>query len=149
MKVYDFTVPQLAYYEEFCNFSPQESALFDLRKKGVPLEQCAESKYAQDLLDSMRNTALANGTAGYHPYKNTTMQRYVSKDFAESMQQAYRVMKVAVDNRKTYGEVIDVLKRQDFLKYAESLRNQAKHKGVSVKKYVDDLMEAAKKKRKS
>ena len=58
-------------------------------------------------------------------------------------------MKVAVDNRKTYGEVIDVLKRQDFLKYAESLRNQAKHKGVSVKKYVDDLMEAAKRKRKS
>lgn len=42
MKVYDFTVPQLAYYEEFCNFSPQESALFDLRKKGVPLERCAE-----------------------------------------------------------------------------------------------------------
>lgn len=108
-----------------------------------------QKKYAQDLLDSMRNTALANGTAGYYPYKDTTMQRYVSKDFAESMQQAYRVMKVAVDNRKTYGEVIDVLKRQDFLKYAESLRNQAKHKGVSVKKYVDDLMEAAKKKRKS
>ena len=61
-----------------------------------------KKKYAQDLLDSMRNTALANGTAGYHPYKDTTMQRYVSKDFAESMQQAYRVMKVAVDNRKTY-----------------------------------------------
>lgn len=47
MKVYDFTVPQLAYYEEFCNFSPQESALFDLRKKGVPLEQCAESMHCE------------------------------------------------------------------------------------------------------
>lgn len=47
LKVYDFTVPQLAYYEEFCNFSPQESALFDLRKKGVPLEQCAESMHCE------------------------------------------------------------------------------------------------------
>ena len=46
-KVYDFTVPQLAYYEEFCNFSPQESALFDLRKKGVPLEQCAEIMHCE------------------------------------------------------------------------------------------------------
>lgn len=42
MKVYDFTVPQLAYYEEFCNFSPQESALFELRAQNIPLERCAE-----------------------------------------------------------------------------------------------------------
>ena len=47
MKVYDFTGPQLAYYEEFCNFSPQESALFDLRKQGVPLEQCAEIMHCE------------------------------------------------------------------------------------------------------
>lgn len=42
MKVYDFTVPELAYYEEFANFSPQEKILYDLRKKQVPLERCAE-----------------------------------------------------------------------------------------------------------
>lgn len=47
MKVYDFTVPQLAYYQEFANFSPQEEMLYNLRKKGVPLEQCAEIMHCE------------------------------------------------------------------------------------------------------
>ena len=47
MIIYDFTAPQLAYYSEFCNFSPQERILFDLRKKGATLEQCAESMHCE------------------------------------------------------------------------------------------------------
>ena len=42
MIIYDFTAPQLAYYAEFCNFSPQERILFELRKQGATLEQCVE-----------------------------------------------------------------------------------------------------------
>lgn len=47
MKVYDFTAPQLAYYSEFCNFSPQEEELYNLRKRGATLEQCAESMHCE------------------------------------------------------------------------------------------------------
>lgn len=53
MKVYDFTKPELAYYEEFANFSPQEKALFDLRKKQVPLEQCADILHCE--MTSIKN----------------------------------------------------------------------------------------------
>lgn len=42
MKVYGFTLPQLEYYRTFCNFSPDEKQLFDLRAEGKSLEECAE-----------------------------------------------------------------------------------------------------------
>lgn len=42
MKVYGFTVPQLEYYRTFCNFSPEERILFNLRAEGKSLEECAE-----------------------------------------------------------------------------------------------------------
>ncbi|SCH63985.1 Uncharacterised protein [uncultured Blautia sp.] len=42
MKVYDFTVPELNYFRTYCNFTKDESTLFEYRAKGVPLEQCAE-----------------------------------------------------------------------------------------------------------
>lgn len=47
MKVYDFTEPQLAYYLEFANFTPQEKMLYNLRKKGVSLEQCTEIMHCE------------------------------------------------------------------------------------------------------
>lgn len=47
MKVYDFTEPELAYYSEFANFSPQEDILFNLRKKNVQLEKCAEIMHCE------------------------------------------------------------------------------------------------------
>ena len=47
MKVYDFTEPELVYYSEFANFSPQEDILFNLRKKNVPLEKCAEIMHCE------------------------------------------------------------------------------------------------------
>lgn len=42
MKIYDFTLPELAYYKNFCNFDDRELALYELRSKNIPLEQCAE-----------------------------------------------------------------------------------------------------------
>lgn len=42
MKVYDFTVPELNYFRTYCNFTSDEEALFNLRAKNIPLEQCAE-----------------------------------------------------------------------------------------------------------
>ena len=42
MKVYDFTVPELNYFREYCNFTPEEKELFEYRAKNIPLETCAE-----------------------------------------------------------------------------------------------------------
>lgn len=42
MNVYDFTVPELDYFRDTCNFTESERILFELRAKCVPLEQCAE-----------------------------------------------------------------------------------------------------------
>lgn len=42
MKIYDFTVPELNYFREYCNFTEEERMLFDYRSKNIPLETCAE-----------------------------------------------------------------------------------------------------------
>lgn len=42
MNVYDFTVPELDYFRDVCNFTEPERELFELRAKCAPLEQCAE-----------------------------------------------------------------------------------------------------------
>lgn len=42
MKIYDFTVPELDYFRQYCNFTDEEQILFDYRSKNIPLETCAE-----------------------------------------------------------------------------------------------------------
>lgn len=42
MKVYDFTEPELAFYKEFANFTPEEEKLFNMRRKGMSLDECTK-----------------------------------------------------------------------------------------------------------
>ena len=42
MNIKDFTKPELDYLRENCNFVGVETELFELRSKGVPLEEIAE-----------------------------------------------------------------------------------------------------------
>ena len=42
MKICDFTQTEADYLETVCNFTQEENALFQLRLKDVPLEECAE-----------------------------------------------------------------------------------------------------------
>ncbi len=42
MKIYEFTLPELNYFREYCNFTPDELTLFNYRAAHYPLEQCAE-----------------------------------------------------------------------------------------------------------
>lgn len=43
MIVSSFTVPELNYLRDNCNFVGTESAVFELRSKGIPLEEIAET----------------------------------------------------------------------------------------------------------
>lgn len=38
----EYTLPQLEYYRTFCNFTPEEKKLFDLRAAGCTLDECCE-----------------------------------------------------------------------------------------------------------
>lgn len=42
MKVYDFTVFELDFFRKYCNFTPEERRLFELRAQNILLERCAE-----------------------------------------------------------------------------------------------------------
>lgn len=42
MIIYDFTIPQLEYFLQNCNFTEEEEMLFRYRSKKIPLETCAE-----------------------------------------------------------------------------------------------------------
>lgn len=42
MKICDFTQSELDYLSAMCNFTKDETTLFELRAKDTPLEQCAE-----------------------------------------------------------------------------------------------------------
>ena len=42
MVVSSFTVPELNYLRDNCNFVGTESEVFEMRSKGIPLEEIAE-----------------------------------------------------------------------------------------------------------
>lgn len=42
MQIRDFTQSEADYLQAVCNFTKDENALFELRLKDVPLEDCAE-----------------------------------------------------------------------------------------------------------
>ena len=43
MIVSDFTKPELDFYRTNCNFVGNEISVFELRSKGIPLEEIAET----------------------------------------------------------------------------------------------------------
>lgn len=42
MIIKEFTVPELNYFRENCNFVGSEKEVFELRSQGIPLEEIAE-----------------------------------------------------------------------------------------------------------
>ena len=42
MKIYDFTIPELEYFRDNCNFTKEELVLFEYRAKNISLEYIAE-----------------------------------------------------------------------------------------------------------
>lgn len=42
MQIKDFTTSEADYLQMFCNFTPEESQLFELRLSGASLDECAE-----------------------------------------------------------------------------------------------------------
>ena len=96
--------------------------------------------YAESLLKAARQTAILNGVAGYHDTDKPGIQQYIPQDDADSFVGAYRLLKNGVGIRKTYGEVIDLIKDQyTMIRLAENIKNEARKAGKSIEKFVDDM----------
>lgn len=105
-----------------------------------------QKQYAENLAESVFLTAKANSTSGM--VSDGGRKRYVSKEDADSMKGAYKIIKESVNSRKTYGEVIDLLKNQNITRFASDLGKQAKSRGKSAVALADEMIAAARKKRK-
>lgn len=106
-----------------------------------------QKQYAESLADSAYRTAKANGVAGYSKPDSRGMRSYTSQKDADAVKAAYKFLKYSVDNRRTYGEVISLLKNTSVLDLKKQLEPAAKKAGKSVSAYVDELLKKAKKAR--
>lgn len=105
-----------------------------------------QRQYAENLIESARLTAKANGVAGIIKQKEGP-DRFVPKDDAEAIRAAYKLLSASAGTRKTYGEVIDLFKRTDVLSLSKDLKAMANKAGKSVTEYVNEGIRDAKKKK--
>ena len=49
MSISDNILPQLEFYRELCNFTPEERNLFDLRAKNITLDECCTELGIDDI----------------------------------------------------------------------------------------------------
>lgn len=104
-----------------------------------------QKQYAENLAESVFLTAKANSTSGM--VNDGGQKRYVSKEDADSMKGAYKIIEESVNSRKTYGEVIDLLKNQNITRFASDLGKQAKSRGKSAVALADEMIAAARKRK--
>ena len=52
MQIRDLTMPEADYLQAVCNFTKDENTLFELRLRGVSLDECAERMHRS--LDSVK-----------------------------------------------------------------------------------------------
>lgn len=103
--------------------------------------------YAESLLENLRNNAMNNGVSGYFDIEGKTIKRYVSENDAEAMRAAYRFASEAVKNRKTYGEVIDLLKNKSIFDLQDEIKTMARNKNKSATKLVEEIIAMHKKRK--
>lgn len=99
-----------------------------------------QKEYAEDLIRAARGTAILNGIAGYHETDKPLIKRYISQEDADSFVGAYRMLKNGIEIRKTYGDIIDLMKSIDMLKFAQKIVDEAKKSGKSIEDFVSDML---------
>lgn len=103
--------------------------------------------YAENLLELARLTAKMNGIAGYSPIEGSSMRTYTSQEDADSIKATYKFLKEAINQRKTYGQVIDFMKSNDLMSLQKTLKGEAAKNKQTVPQFVDEFLKKAKKKK--
>lgn len=96
-----------------------------------------QKKYAEDLVADIVSTVKSN-TAGYHTENG--MVRYVDPKNADAIKAAYIFIKFAVSTKKTYGNIISLLKNTCILTVADKLRVVAVNNHETVFDAVDNMI---------
>lgn len=102
-----------------------------------------QKKYAEDLIADVISTVQSN-PAGYHAIKGGVIC-YTDQKVADSIKAAYISIKFAVSTKKTYGDVIDLLKNTSILTLADSLRSMARRNNETVFYIANRTIDNAKK----
>lgn len=97
-----------------------------------------QKKYAEDLISNIIWTVQAN-TAGYHTEPNGSV-RYTEQKTADAVKATYIFVKFAISTKKTYGEIIDVLKHYDILAMANKLKIIAANNHETVFDSVNNMI---------
>lgn len=100
-----------------------------------------QKEYAEDLVECFCLTVTNNGTPGYFDQGENKPVFYVSEEDANDMVAAYRFMEKVVESKKTYGDVISLLKYYRPFDLVDRIRGEAKMAKKSVTEYVDYMLE--------
>lgn len=101
-----------------------------------------QKKYAEDLVEDVIWTAKFN-TAGYHTGSNG-MTRYVSQQDGDAIKATYMFIKFAIGTKKTYGDVINMLKYTSIFDLADNLKRLAAKNSETVFAAVDKMIKSYK-----
>lgn len=100
-----------------------------------------QKEYAEDLVECFCLTVTNNGTPGYFDQGENKPVFYVSEEDANDMVAAYRFMEKVVEFKKTYGDVISLLRYYRPFDLVEKIRSEAKTTKMSVPDYVNYMLE--------
>lgn len=100
-----------------------------------------QKKYAEDLVECFCLTVTKNGTPGYFDQGEHKPVFYVSEEDANDMVATYRFMEKVIESKKTYGDVISLLKYYRPFDLVEKIRGEARVAQKSVPDYVNYMLE--------
>ena len=100
-----------------------------------------QKEYAKDLVECFCLTVTNNGTPGYFDQGENKPVFYVSEEDANDMVAAYRFMEKVVESKKTYGEVISLLRYYRPFDLVEKIRCEARTSKLSGPDYINYMLE--------
>lgn len=98
-----------------------------------------QKQYAENLIESARLTAKANGIGGIIT-DSDGVKRYVPQEDADAVKATYIFIKFVVGTKKTYGEVIDILKYKNIINLADDLKLMATKNNETVFESVNRMI---------
>lgn len=102
-----------------------------------------QKQYAENLVETARLTAKANGIGGIITGSDG-VKRYVSQEDADAVRATYIFIKFAIGTKKTYSDVIDMLKCASIFDLADNLKRLAAKNNETVFAAVDKMINSYK-----
>lgn len=99
-----------------------------------------QKEYAEDLIEGFCLTVTNNGIPGYFDQGENKPVFYVSEEDANDMVAAYRFMEKLIESKRTYGDVISLLRYYRPFDLVEKIRCEARTAKMSAPDYVNYML---------